>query len=255
MECSWFASSTSIALVTMFWTEVVKRIHSPPRASSPIKHAFRAHIRAAKDLSDLLMQEASAVAERGRSPPTRGGVGAANGVSGGGGGARCTSTKSRSKKKRSKKKRSSCGCSSAVGSGAGQHTEEDGGSTRAVLQQEQQSDIVGCSHGSNGVSHAHAKTVSDSKVPESKGKPADIGGGNSTDSSDVEEGRDSGGSGGFVWVEDVAQRSRRDRGGAGGEEGGRVARDVVGDESMDDEEEQRGVVKKLRWRTEIGIMG
>lgn len=54
---------------------------------------------------------------------------------------------------------------------------------------------------------------------------------------------------------DLAMKAKR------GVTGGRVgggragAGEREGDESLDDEEEQRGVVKKLRWRTEVGRMG
>ena len=41
----------------------------------------------------------------------------------------------------------------------------------------------------------------------------------------------------------------------GGGRAGAAPGEGEGDESLDDEEEQRGVVKKLRWRTEVGRMG
>lgn len=52
----------------------------------------------------------------------------------------------------------------------------------------------------------------------------------------------------------AAGAKRAIRGGGDGD--GRVGvEEGEGDESLDDEEEQRGVVKKLRLRTEVGRMG
>ncbi|CAN0240134.1 unnamed protein product, partial [Ectocarpus fasciculatus] len=184
--------------------------------------------RAAKDLSDLILQEAesSAVAAaaaataakgggtRKASPSRRGGagVGSGGGLDGAGGGG--TKPRGGRKKKKPKKKRSG-------GGGASTMTTVEPGAAAATV-------------GSSSRAGAGGRTGPEGGERVRRGgggvvAPSD--GGFSSDSSE----------GGAI----VTGAKRATRGQVGAKEG-------EGDESLDDEEEQRGVVKKLRWRTEVG---
>lgn len=204
--------------------------------------------RAAKDLADLLVQEASA--ESGKH--ARGGSDRTAAIAGGG-----TGTKARSKKKRPKKKRANGG-SGGVVAGVG-----IGGTGSA-------SSVVACDPGARthpavvgGASHVAPGRLAGGVVlrdgvgaigEEAKANRSASVDGYSSDSSS--EGAVVGGAlGKQKRSEGLLDRGRRVIDGGVGGAGGRQGEGDGGDESMDDEEEQRGVVKKLRWRTEVGRMG
>ncbi|CAN0059569.1 unnamed protein product, partial [Ectocarpus sp. 12 AP-2014] len=188
--------------------------------------------RAAKDLSDLIRQEAessavaaaaaAAAAKGGRtrkaSPSRRGGgvgAGGGGGLDGAGVG---TKPRGGRKKKKPKKKRGGAG-----GTGSTVTTVEPGAAAAAAV-------------GSRLRAGAGGRTGPEGGERVRRGGEAVVAvapsdGGFSSDSSD----------GGAIVT--GAKRATRVQMGA---------REGEGDESLDDEEEQRGVVKKLRWRTEVG---
>ncbi|CAM9659109.1 unnamed protein product, partial [Scytosiphon promiscuus] len=204
--------------------------------------------RAAKDLSDLILQEAESAAaaaaatlESSNASPTRM-TGGPDGHGGGGGG-NGSVTKSRSGKKKKKPKKKRGGSSLASASTAG-----GGGESRPAVKMAAR-DLKSAGQCPPA---AQTGTVTGSGGTESgprAGVVAAYDARFSSDSSD-DDGRGATTAG--------TQRTMLGSSGSGGGGEGGVGvgqAEGEGDESMDDEEEQRGVVKKLRWRTEIGRMG
>lgn len=173
--------------------------------------------RAAKDLTDLLLQESAS------SSMTRKGVVESGGSSG---------AKARGKKKRLKKKR------------------QQGGSAGGVM-----SGIPDCAAISCGTpEREHEPVHCGGSVTRADSEHAAEGGQCSTDSSaeSIASGGKKKGKGQRL---EACIKKGYGGGETTGRSGGGLFAEGGGDESLDDEEEQRGVVKKLRWRTEMGWMG
>lgn len=187
--------------------------------------------RAADDLANLLVQEAASMgAERDPRGAAERAAGGGIGSGGGGGGG----AKSKAKKKRLKKKRATGGSSNAAGTSNSGCIPSSGGDVGSpTLQVSRESapatgrrspeGAVGVLDGDHDAAHHHTHrrgldhaTTADNYSSDSSG----VG---------------------------VKFKYRGDRKYCGQE----IERSD--DESFDDEEEQMGVVKKLRWRTEVGL--